>query len=346
MTEYEILNLDKIRDNLSSFNDLQSVLNILHTISDEFNNNSSKLDENKFSNEFSVEFKEIKKSIYSLINSILPVTEKNILLFNEFQNDLLAKFKKSFNGKLKRLELTQGDLQRYGNNLIADKKVSKIISDISFIHSLRLSQWLELIDSLKQNSIFNKIIQKVDVFYQDLIEKKLNKQLSMIKEDVDESDINEYIKAFYEQPNISFSEYQHLYKPSLNKEELEREKNKIEKEREKVDLERLKQNQEKQDQLYQDYLRLPSKEFERKRRKERRGKLSKIDLKNNEIKKIEISKEVEEKIEKFKNSFDKSLRDKYLIEEKEDKTPIELIRERKKKKSEEFKEYKKHFETE
>lgn len=343
MTEYEILNLDKIKDKISSFNNLQSAFSILHNISDEFYTVNNKNNESYFSKEFIAEFKEISKSIKSLIDSILPVTDKNIHLFNEFQNELLAKFKRSLNGKLKSLELK--DLQRFGNFLINNKNVSKIMSNISYIYSLQLSQWLELIDSLDQNSTFNKIIQKIDLFYRRLIEDKLNNQLRMIKDDVNESDINDYIKAFYEQPNISFSEYQRLYKPGLNEEAIEKEKKKIEKEREKVNLERLKENQEKQDGLYHDYLRLPSKEFERKRRKERRGKLSKIDLEDENIKKVEISKEAEEKIEKFKSSFNKSIRNKYLVEEEDEKNPIELIRERKKKKSEEFERYKKHFEN-
>jgi len=346
MIEYKTLNLEEIKDILSSFNDLQSAFNLLHTLSDEFTTNEILNNKLNLSNELLADLKVILNSIQSLIKDLLVITENNIHLFNKFQNELLAKYKRKYKGKLRNLELNQKNLQNFGNSLIKNKRVSKINSKLSYIHSLKLIQWVELVDSLKQNSTFNIIIQKIDKFFHDLIEEKFHKQLSLINGEFDESVLKGYKEAFYEQPNLTFSEFQHLYESSISKEELDKKKEIIKKEREKLDLEKLKENQEKQDKLYQDYLRLPSKEFERKRRKERRGKLNKIDLKKKSSNKIEISKETEEKIEKFKNSFDQSLKNKYMIQEKEEKSPIELIRERKKKKREEFKRYKQHFEAE
>jgi hypothetical protein len=345
MIEYEILNLEEIKTMISSFNDLQSAYNLLQSYSIESPLKSIEIKNLKLSEEELTRFKFILNSIQSLIDDLLHITDQNIIIFNAFQNELLAKFKRSYKERLKSLELNKQNLQILGNSLIKNKNISKIVSNISYIHSLKLTQWLELIDSLKENTTFKIIIEKINGFYQDLIKVRLNEQLSMIRDKFDQTLINKYKKAFYENPSLSFSEYRHIYENSLTKEELDQKQDIIKHKREKLELEKLKENQERQDTLYQDYLRLPSKEFERKRRKERRGKLSKIDLKENNNK-IEISKETSDKIEKFKNSFDKSLKNRYLVQEDDGKNPIDLIRERKKKKSEEFKKYKKHFEAE
>lgn len=345
MIEYEILNLEEIKGMLSSFNDLQSAYNLLKSLSNEFPINNIEIESLKLSEEELNRVNFILNSIQSLIDDLLPVTEHNIILFNAFQNELLTKFKRSYKQKLKSLELNKKNLQILGNSLIKNKNISKIVSNITYIHSLKLTQWLELIDSLKENTTFNLIIEKINIFYQDLIKARLNEQLSMVRDKFDETFINEYKEAFYENPSLSFSEYRQIYENSLTKEELDQKQDIIKNNQERLEFEKLKKNQEKQDALYQDYLRLPSKEFERKRRKEHRGKLSKVDLKVNNIK-IEISKETSEKIEKFKDSFDKSIKNRYLAEEDDGANPIDLIRERKKKKTEEFKRYKKHFEAE
>jgi len=345
MIEYEILNLEEIKGMISSFNDLQSAYNLLQSLSNEFPINNIEIESLRLSEKEFNRVNFILNSIQSLIDDLLLVTDHNIILFNAFQNELLTKFKRSYKQKLKSLELNNKNLQIFGNSLIKNKNISKIVSNITFIHSLKLTQWLELIDSLKENTTFNLIIEKVNRFYQDLIKTRLNEQLSMVRDRFDETFINEYKKAFYENPSLSFSEYRQIYETSLTKEELDQKQVIIKNNQEKLEYEKLKKNQEKQDALFQDYLRLPSKEFERKRRKEHRGKLSKVNLKMNNNK-IEISKETSEKIEKFKNSFDKSLKNRYLVEEDDGTNPIDLIRERKKKKTEEFKRYKKHFEAE
>ena len=91
-------------------------------------------------------------------------------------------------------------------------------------------------------------------------------------------------------------------------------------------------------------MKLSEKEFERKLRRGKREKL--IDVKEDEnLKKLELTDEVSEKIEKFKMKFDKKSNENYLLKEEIDEDPIKVIRERKKKKDKEYKEYKDHFES-
>ena len=114
----------------------------------------------------------------------------------------MSKFKRNYKEKLKKLKINNATLQKFGNSLIKNKNISKIVSNVSYVHSIKFAQWVELIDSLKQNSTFKTTIRMLNDFYQGLIEVKLNEQLSKIQDNLDESVLNNYKKAFYEQPNL------------------------------------------------------------------------------------------------------------------------------------------------
>ncbi len=342
MTENDLFDLEKIKEIISPFNDLQDKVNLLDTIPGEIEDTKKLSIAGKISPNIDL----VLKSLQKLLDELLIITRKNINLFNNFQGELLAKFKESKTDSLKKLGFNKTLLQIIGNFLIKNKNISKIVSNISYIHSIKIDQWLELVDSLKQNTTFNMVIQKIDTFYQELIKIKLNKELQNIHDEVDDEILQNFKKTFEEDPNITFREYLQIYEDVLSQEELDGKKDFIEREKKRQELEKLKEKQERQQETFQDYLRLPVKEFERKRRKQSREKLGKIDPSSNNIKKIEISEEASKKIEDFKSSFDQSFKDNYLVQKDEGTNPIELIRERKKKKIEEFKKYKKHFEKE
>jgi len=346
MLQHEIFNIEKIKEMISCFNDLQVSYKLLNSLLDDRKSNKV---EKKFAETFNGDINNlelISNSIENLIEDLLIITEDNVNSFNIFQNELISKFKREYNDNLKNLELNNNNLQQIGKSLIKSRKISRVIWKVSYIHSIKLNQWLELIDSLKQNSTFKMVIHKLDRFHQNLIENKLNERLKDIGGNFDDSIINDFKKSFYDDPHLTFLEFLQSYENKLSKEDIDEKKSILKREREKLELEKLIKTQEEQNKLYQDYLRLSKKEFERKRRRERREELNKIDLKSKNNNKLEISKETSEKIEKFKSSFDKSYKDDYLIQESEEKSPLELIRERKKKKSEEYKKYKKHFEAE
>ena len=66
---------------------------------------------------------------------------------------------------------------------------------------------------------------------------------------------------------------------------------------------------------------------------------------NGDQKKLELSDEVTEKIEKFKMNLDKKSDENYLLKEDIHEDPIKIIRDRKKKKEKEYKKFKDHFES-
>ena len=91
-------------------------------------------------------------------------------------------------------------------------------------------------------------------------------------------------------------------------------------------------------------MKLSEKEFERRLRRQKREKL--INVKESEPqKKLELSEEVSEKIEKFKMKLDKKADENYFSKDDIDGDPIKIIRDRKKKKEDEYKKYKDHFES-
>lgn len=228
--------------------------------------------------------------------------------------------------------------------MIEKREINKTIHEISYVPSIEVAQWLEILDSLKQNSLFLRTIKKIEQYYENLIQDKLKLELSKIPKDADISLIKDFEAAFLEDPNITFTEFLQDFESKLTQKELKTKKEFIAKVKKREELEKLKKKQEEQKEAYNDYLKLSDKAFERKTRKKAREKLSDIRTTDKETKKIEISDEVSEKIEKFKSKLDKSFEEKYLIQKDDEIDPLELIRERKIKKEKEYKKYKDHFE--
>ncbi len=79
-------------------------------------------------------------------------------------------------------------------------------------------------------------------------------------------------------------------------------------------------------------------------RKQKREKLT--DISDTENKKdIEITEEISHKIEMFKKKMDKRSQDQHINLGDPSADPIKLIRERKRKKKEEYDKFKDHFES-
>ena len=155
-------------------------------------------------------------------------------------------------------------------------------------------------------------MKNVESYFGNLIRSKLELQLSKIPKDTEESLIKEFEKVFIEDPNITFEDFLQLIEEDLTHKDLIARKDRIGKAKEKEELERLKKKQEEQKQTYEDYLKLSDSEFERRIRKKSREKLKNI-TSINEGKKIEITDEVSEKIEKFKSKFNKSMGTRILF---------------------------------
>lgn len=336
--ENELFKLENIRDIAEPINSVQGNLQSLKEVSEDLNTSykESKLPDQSLEQEF----EEIKLLIQDVKDKMLQISNQNINNFLHLKDELVSKYKETFKSKIKKYNLDSDKTKSIGLNLIEQKRINIIIDKVSYVSALGSPQWLDLTDSLKNNSLFLSAIKNISGYYKQLIEKKLENQLKKIPDHIDQVLVNEFKKIFRQDPSISFHKFYDDLKAQLKKKDVE-EKSKIIKEiKKKEELQKLKEEQEKQlkssKSSYKDYFKYSEKEFERRRRREKRKKLSDLLKKPSEEK--ELSEDVVDKIDKFKSKLDQSMRKKYIKEE-EDKNPLDVIRERKEKKRKEYKKY-------
>ena len=88
---------------------------------------------------------------------------------------------------------------------------------------------------------------------------------------------------------------------------------------------------------YEEYLKYTNKEFQKRRRRERRTNL--VELQNKPAVPIEMTKEQSDKIEEYKSKMKTDFNRKYLIQKDEEKDPVSLIQDLRKKREEEYNTY-------
>lgn len=344
MKEYQVFNLEKIKDLTSSIDVLQARVHQLTGQSLKVETWKQLVNERFSEEKFLSQIDTLSDLLIDTRNKLQKIAKENIGRFLNFQGGLIRKYKEINQQKLKKLKLVGDSSRRIGLFLIENRKISKLIYKISYTPSLEVSQWLEILDSLQQNSLFLKIMKKFEIYRENLIQDKLKIEVNKIPKDTEVSLVKEYEKVFLEDPELSFKEFLQILENNLTQQELKEKRVLVKEAKEKEELKTLKKNQEEQKETYNDYLKLSESEFKRKRRKKSREKLKNISKNGKEMKEIEISDEISEKIEKFKSKLDKTFEDKYLIQKDDEKDPLDLVRERKRKKQKEYKEYKDHFE--
>lgn len=341
--ENQLFNLEKIRDLTKPLEDLQGKIKKLEDDYIKFENNKNIIIQNLTDNIFLNQVNEIAVILKRLNNELIKISNENVNKFLILQENLIKKYNAVFKENLKNFKLNQATTKKIGLFLIDNKKISKIIDKPSYVPSITLNQWLELLDSLKNNTLFILAAKKVHKFFDTLIKNKFQIEIDKIPENTDPMLIKEFEEAYLKDHELTFNKYLQEIESKIAQDDLEAKKKIVETTTEREKLIKLKKEQEAQDQSYQEYFKLPSKEFERRIRKRKREKLSQIANDSKNKQKIELSDEISEKIEKFKSKFENEFEEKYFIKKDDEKDPIELIRERQKKKEKEYQEYKDHF---
>ena len=346
MIKGQLFDLEKIKNLTTPIEELQLNLNKLTETFKELEKNIQIVKhEFKLNNEYLSQIKLIEKLLKKVNVNLNKVSKSNLNRFLDFQDRLIAKYKENFKDRLKKLKINEETIKKLGLSLIEEKKISKIINFVSFIPSIDITHWILLLDSLKFNSLFLKVVKRVQVFYQNIQKMKLNVELSKISNGTDPKLIEDYKEYFEKNSNLTFNDFLKIVENKLTQQELKVKTEIIKRAKEKKEIEKLKQKQEEQKDSYENYLKLSDKEFERLRRRKNREKLNISITESKEKKEIELSEEISEKIKKFKSQFEKSFEEKYMIQKDEEQDPIDLIRARKKRKEEEYKEYEDHFEN-
>ncbi len=335
--EDRIFDLDNIKQFFYPIEEIQSKISYLNSILVK-NNSINQFIENYIENEeLKINIKQNASNINDLCLNLINIINNNLKKYIIFEDTLIKKYKDVYLNKIKLLNADQNFLKKIGLFLIDTKQISKVIQETSYVPSITYNNWSDLLDSLNNNSSFIAIIDKIDKFYNKIIKEKLKETISKIPNDISPIIIADFKKEFLKDPNITFNDFVKNIENKLTEKEFIERKEIIEKSREKRKIEELKKTQEEQKKSYEDYFKYSDKEFERRRRKKKREKLSEISEKA--IKNETINEKITEKIKQFKSKFGNSFEEKYLIQKDDNKDPLNIIRERKKKKEEEYKKF-------
>lgn len=186
MVENQIFNLEKIKEITSPIGELQGKLNNLEELYEFFDENKNILTQDFKEDKFN-EIQDINNNIKEVYRELAEITTINTYKFLNFQDNLIAKYKDSFKEDLKNLELNQSDtVYKIGLFLIKNKNICKIIEKTSFVLALNSDQWISLFNSLKHNSIFLSILQKVAEFL-EVSKFRLTEKIIKKKEEIENS---------------------------------------------------------------------------------------------------------------------------------------------------------------
>ena len=343
--ENQLFNLKKIRELTSPVEALQGKVNQITNLVVQFESEKLKISDYSENESFLNQITEIANILNSINLNLKTTFTSNINEFLRFNNKLINKYKTDLKSNLKLVDINSNNTREIGQSLIEKKNISKIITQISNTPSISIKQWLELIDALNQNTIFLLSAKKLQKSYLKIVKNRLASELKKIPINTPSSIIEEFEQQFNLYHDLTYERFLKTMKSKLTEEELQAKKESLTRSKQKQEIEELKKKQEEQTESYESYLKLSEKEFERKRRKGKREKLIDV-IESKNQKKLELSEEVSEKIEKFKMKFDKNSNENYLVKENIDEDPIKVIRERKEKKDKEYKKFKDHFESE
>jgi hypothetical protein len=345
MVGVKLFDLKKIKELMEPIDTLQEKVNKLSDLKLDLEEYKRLINTSLEDKEFSKKFNNIILYINEINKIFEYIFHSNINTLLGLQDNLIEKNKAHLKATIENAKIDSRNLRKMGLYLIDKKKISKIPKKITYVNSIGINEWIELLDVLKENTMFQTLIRKLKPYYEGIITQRLNYELKDIPTNIENSLILKFKDRFLINPDITFKEYLNEYENEEKRLTLLKKESLVKWRKEKENLEELKKKQEESKDEYNDYLKLSEKEFERKIRKKKREKLSKIV--KNELPQGEliISDEISKKIQKFKSQFGEKFKDEYLVREESNKDPIDLIRERKKRKKEEYDGYKDHFDN-
>ena len=340
--ETELFNLEKINGLTAPIKILQGKVNQVSNLVKNLESERQLASFYDGNDLFLKDFTQLTKLVDKINENLTIISNHNINKFLKLKTYLINKYAQSINDRLKIIDLDNDYLTQIGLSLIENKKISKIIERITHIPSVSIKQWLDLMDSLNQNTLFLKSVDNLREHYKIILQNKLKKELAKIPRNVESFIIEDFKRQFHITPEITYIKFIQSFEHKLTEEELKSKKEFLEKNKKRQEIEELKKQQEEQTESYDSYLKLSNKEFKRILRKQKREKLTDISDKGNE-KTLEITEEITQKIEMFKKQMDKRSKEHHFTLGDSSADPIELIRERKKKKKEEYDKFKDHF---
>ena len=344
MMETELFNLKKIKGLTAPIKALQGKVNQVSNLVKNLELEQQVASSYYGNDSFLKDFAQLTKLVSQINENLKIVSNHNVNKFLKLKNYLINKHKQSITERLKSNDLDDNYLEQLGLSLIENKAISKINEKITYIPSVSIKEWVNLIDALNQNTLFLKSVDNLREHYKIILQNKLKKELAKMPSNVKSSVIEDFKRQFSLTPEITYGKFIQSLEHKLSEEELKSEKDILEKRKKREEIVELKKQQEKQTESYDSYLKFSNKEFERRVRKQKREKLTDSSDMGNK-KNLEITEEISQKIEMFKKQMEKRSGEQHHTLSDSSADPLKLIRERKRKKKEEYEIFKDHFES-
>ena len=270
----QLFDLERIQQLTQPLDNLEDKLNSISDSFTDIKKVSSNL-EGVIEKETAKNISTIITELDSIGKTLFEISESNVNQFLQLKNILIDKYRENFKNKLKRIELNQNNLKTVGLHLIEHKNISKIVYNSTYTPSISVNQWIDLLESLKQNSLFLSSIPKIKEYYLEIVQEKLQIELEKVPENIDPSLIQEFKNIYMKNP-VSFRQFLTDFEAKLSEKKLKDKEKIVQEAKELGRLENLKKKQKEQKASYKAYFKYSDKEFQRIIRKKKRKKLSEI----------------------------------------------------------------------
>ena len=205
MIKNSSFNLEKIQEITSPIEEFEGKIKSLKEIFERSIKTKIKITKKFQDSTLLYKIQVISQSFNDLYTNLIEFSNENVKKFLIFQSNLTEKYNKSFKQNLNGLNLKTKEI---GLNLIEDKKIFKVLKHSTIIPSLSSNQWIELIKSLQENSLFVAIIKNVEKFLEA-------EEFRITKKKIKEQQDAEVLKELEEkQSKLKLNEYQEYLKYS------------------------------------------------------------------------------------------------------------------------------------
>jgi len=205
MIKNSSFNLEKIQEITSPIEEFEGKIKSLEEIFERSIKTKIKITKKFQDSPLLDQIQVISQSFNDLYTNLIKFSNENVKKFLIFQSNLTEKYNKSFKQNLNGLNLKTKEI---GLNLIEDKKIFKVLKHSTIIPSLSSNQWIELIKSLQENSLFVAVIKNVEKFLEA-------EEFRITKKKIKEQQDAEVLKELEEkQSELKLNEYQEYLKYS------------------------------------------------------------------------------------------------------------------------------------
>ena len=194
--ENQLFDLKKIREVTSPIENLQGRVSQLANLVNEFESEKLKISQYSDNEFFLTQITDLTPILENINKNLKKIFTNNINEFLNLKHKLTNKYKTNLKNNLKIIDLNNNNAIDIGQSLIEKRIISKIITQVSYTHSISIKQWLELIDALNENTIFLSSAEKLQKSFLKIVKNRLDNELKKIPINTPSSIIEEFEEQF------------------------------------------------------------------------------------------------------------------------------------------------------